>query len=208
VKVIPGLKIPKTRVEPLSREEAVRLIQCMNRRRRLLIRFICETGCRKSEAFRLIWRNVDLNHGYVRICATEHGQIKNEHSDRQLPLGKGLVEALQRHREIALRQSSVIVDRLVFPGSAPDKPIDNVRKALDGAAKRASIVRDGKPMHVTLHMLRKSFATWLRMDGVALPVVQKKLGHSVGSTVTDEVYAYVTEEAQQRAVVELDIPHA
>jgi len=63
-------------------------------------------------------------------------------------------------------------------------------------------------MHVTLYMLRKSFATWLRMDGVALPVVQKKLGHSVGSTVTDEVYADVTEEAQQRALVELDVPHA
>jgi hypothetical protein len=44
------------------------------------------------------------------------------------------------------------------------------------------------------------------MDGVALPVVQKKLGHSVGSTVTDEVYAFVTHESQQQAVVELDIP--
>jgi hypothetical protein len=39
-----------------------------------------------------------------------------------------------------------------------------------------------------------------------LPIVQKKLGHAVGSEVTDEFYVSVTDEAQRQAIVELDAP--
>lgn len=49
------------------------------------------------------------------------GELKTDHSQRQLPLSPSLANELKRRREIALRQLGYIDNKLVFPGSAPSQ---------------------------------------------------------------------------------------
>ncbi len=66
-------------------------------------------------------------------------------------------------------------------------------------------MRDGKPIPITPHVLRKAHATWLAMDGVPQQVLQARLGHARGSRITDQYYVFATEEAKRAAVIELPV---
>ncbi|MFN7022657.1 MAG: tyrosine-type recombinase/integrase [Phycisphaerales bacterium] len=65
--------------------------------------------------------------------------------------------------------------------------MDNFRKALKTAVTGAGVERNGKPMHLTPHMLRKAYATWQAERGIEETTLQTLLGPARGSKVTRKV---------------------
>ena len=189
-------RIPQRPTHPVipTPEEVIRIIDAAPRRLRLLLRFIAETGCRKGEAVNLTWDCVDEINGVVEIRHRGEWTPKTESSERTIPLSGGLLAALRGVRKRG---------RLVFAGRDPKRPIDNFRKALASACLRAGLKRGGRPAVVTVHGLRKAFATLHAMRGTPQAVLQALLGHAPGSRMTNQYYVRATEEAKRAAVVEL-----
>ena len=67
----------------------------------------------------------------------------------------------------------------LFPGRAPDKPIDPT--VLHAACRLAAAVA-GLDKNVSVHVLRHSFATHLLESGVDIRIIQVLLGHENLST--------------------------
>ncbi len=169
--------------EPLSEAEMAALIRACPSRLRMLVGFILETGCRSGEARNLTWDCIDPQTGMVEFRSREDWRPKTDQSERKVYLSVELMTALGKFpRE----------GRYVFSGRVPGKPIGSFRKALAAASLKAGITRNGQPYAAKPHMLRKSRATQLALDPqVAMPTVQKQLGHAPGSSVTAKVYVRV-----------------
>ncbi|WP_084327499.1 site-specific integrase [Salinarimonas rosea] len=176
-----------------SQEEMARILDALPERERALVRFFAETGCRKGEVFHLTWDDVDLQAALVAIRQKEGFTPKTAHSERRIPIGPGLVESLS-----ALPREG----QLVFPGRG-GVVRTSVGKALATAIRTARITRGGKPMKLTLHMLRKAHATWQKERGIEETVLQSRLGHARGSRVTNAVYVHMSTEAQRNAILNL-----
>jgi len=179
-----------------TQDEATRIIGHLPPKVALLVRFLAETGCRKGEAFNLTWADVDEVNGTVQIRSKEGWTPKTQHSGRRIYLSAGLLDHLRRQRKVS---------QWVFAGRDPTKRVTRFDDALATAVKRAGVVRNGQPMHITPHMLRKANATWQAMRGVHEAILQPMLGHAAGSKVTAKHYVHATPEAMRQAVLELPI---
>ena len=75
----------------------------------------------------------------------------------------------------------------LFPGPREGSHITTrtAEKILENARKKAGILK-----HITIHMLRHSFATHLLESGVDLRYIQEILGHK--SSKTTEIYTHVS----------------
>ena len=187
-------QIPEERREvPIpTPQEVQRLIDVLPSSARPVVWFIAETGCRSGEAFNLTWDCVDEVNGWVEFKAKEGWTPKTRQSHRRILIGGGLLEAIR---------SLPKVGTYVFPSTDdPNKPRNNVKKALASAVIRAGLMlRDGRPMKVTPQVLRKAYATWQAMNGTPQRVLQALLGHAAGTRVTDCHYVQVTEDAKRQA---------
>lgn len=170
--------------------QMVRLLEALPSRLRPVIRFMAETGCRSGEAFHLTWDCVDELRGVVQFKPHDGWTPKTKQSVRRVFINPQLLEIV-RH----LPKSG----RYVFAGRVPDSPITSVKKALATAVRRAGLTVHGRPMKITPHVLRKAHATWLAMGGVPQRVLQTRLGHAAGSTITDRYYVQAMEDAERSA---------
>lgn len=133
------------------------------------------------------------------VAFRPHGNLtpKTRASIRQVPICRDLADELA-----ALPREGAYV----FPGKTPDKPIVEIKRAFQTAVKAAKITRNGKPVRITPHTLRKATATWLAVDHwVPQRVLQPILGHAPGSSVTDRYYVSSSDEAKRQAVSDLSI---
>jgi integrase len=176
--------------------EIVRLIDAAPQRLRVLIGFLAETGCRRGEALNLTWDSIDEQGRFATIEPREGWTPKTASSQRRLPLSDGLLEAL-----LELPRTGPYV----FPGRNPKKPMTNFKRSLASAVKAAGLVRNGRPLRITPHVLRKANATWLAMRGTHPRMLQSLLGHSPGSRITDQHYVQPTDEALRRAAISLPL---
>jgi integrase len=182
--------------------EIVRVAEALPVRLRALIVFLAETGCRKGEALHLTWDNIDQETGFATIAPTDGWTPKTASSRRRIPLSGELLRRIGALPKLGT---------LVFPGSDPNKPMTDFRKALATAVRKAAITRNGKPLRITPHILRKANATWLANRGVHPRLLQSLLGHSPGSRMTDQHYVQATEEALRQVAIELPFaghPHS
>lgn len=177
-------------------EEVVRIIDRLPAYLKPLIHFLAETGCRRGEAINLTWDCIDEIGGYAEICAREGWTPKTQGSERRILLSDELLAVLR-----ALPKEGPYV----FPGDAPDKPIGLFRKTWKRAVREANIVRNGQQVHIQVKTLRKAHATWQAERGTPESVLQDRLGHSKGSTVTRAYYVQTTDEARKAAVISLPI---
>jgi integrase len=191
-------RIPQSarRVDTPTQSEIVRLIEAAPVRLRVLLAFLAETGCRRGEALNLTWDAIDEKGGFAIIEPRAGWTPKTASSNRRLPLSNGLLAALREMPRVGV---------YVFSGRDPSKPMTNFKRSLASAVKAAGLVRNGKPMRITPHVLRKANATWLATRGVHPRMLQSLLGHSPGSRITDQHYVQSTDEALRGAAIILPV---
>lgn len=200
------IPVPRKRVPIPTITEMARILEALPARTALLVRFIAEAGCRKGEAFGLEWADINHVDGVVMIRRKSHFTPKTEGSDRDIPVSMSLMTALAHaHREArkTALTSGHALNPLVFPGRGGVKLTD-FDKALARAVKAAGVFRDGVPLKLTPHVLRKAHATWQKQRGLDDALLQPRLGHAPGSRITASTYVHMTTDDQRRAVIDFD----
>lgn len=161
---IPPLKIamlPYNRPTPivLSPDEVKRLIDAAEPVYRAFFLCLYTLGLRYTEAACLRWRDIDRASKVVRV-------VQKGGTEKIEPLNKWLDQALKK-----LKKGGA--DDYVFPGRRKDKPLTNIRRAIERAVRKAKILKAVSP-----HLLRHSIATHLLSRGTNLRTIQVMLGHS------------------------------
>lgn len=123
-----------------------------------LILFILLTGCRRSEATTLEWKNVFLEQKYLVFSETKTGV------SRSIPLSEAIMEVLGRRK-------SQQVNGFVFPGSGKNGYIAEPRSFLDRLIKREGMA------HFCIHDLRRTFITFGKVAAES-NLVDHLVGHT------------------------------
>ena len=161
--------------------ESVRLILSAhtNLKHRALLAMVYGSGLRVSEVCRL--RPCHIESAPDRMLVrVEQGKGRK---DRYTLLSRDALAVLREYW-LAFRPSGWL-----FPGERGDAPLSVVaaQRAYRNACLKSGIPRDRAR---GIHTLRHCFASHLMEDGVALPVIQRLLGHS--SLSTTSVYCHVS----------------
>lgn len=199
LKVIPPIKwlrVPPTKFDFLTFEEADRLIAAADGEWLPMITVALKTGLRQGELLALAWDDIDLVAGRLVVSRNlSRGEITTPKNGktREIPLGDDVLAALKRHRHLR--------GDVVFCTSAGNMFTKGESKhPLWRACKRAGLRRVG------WHVLRHTFASHLVMRGAPIKAVQELMGHS---TVTmTERYAHLSPDVRKDAVRLLDRPGA
>jgi integrase len=177
-------------------EEVTRMINAAHGRKRTLLIVAAFTGLRASELRGLRWENVvDLNGAepkvHVRQRADRYnvmGTLKGASSEREIPLGPFVANALKALRMLERR------GELVFANSAGNTEFHQSmtqRLLIPVQIKAGIVTKDGKAKYTGFHCLRHFYASWCinrRVDGglgLPLKLVQARLGHATLSMTAD-----------------------
>jgi integrase/recombinase XerD len=177
-----SLRVPSKRSgrlpEPFSRSEIAKILQTtQNLKHRALLMTAYGGGLRVSEVVHLQPRDIHSERMLIRV-----NQGKGR-KDRYTLLSHRLLEELRTYWRAYRPQT------WLFPGRDSSRPLpaSSVKKIFTAAKQRAGI-QHGHGMH----SLRHSFATHLMEAGVALPVIQRLMGHT--SLTTTAKYLHVTSQ--------------
>lgn len=156
VATVKRVRVQEQPPDPLTIGELNRLLQHLPDYAAWAVRVMAYTGMRRSEAFGLVWGDVDLDNG-ITVRNTKTSKF------RVIPIIDELMSELQKRKGKAADP--------VVPG--PDgKRLADLRVSLSQASEKAGIP------HVHHHRLRHTFATILRDSGAPLDRIQALLGHS------------------------------
>ena len=169
-----GARLP----EPFSRSEIAKILDAThNLKHRALLMTAYGGGLRVSEVVRLQPRDIHSERMLIRV-----NQGKGR-KDRYTLLSQRLLDELRVYWRAYRPQA------WLFPGRDPARPLPvNSAKKIFTAAKRRAAIERGHG----IHSLRHSFATHLMEAGVALPVIQRLMGHTSLSTTAQ--YLHVTSQ--------------
>ena len=172
----------------LSADEVVRFLEAVpSLRTRAALTTAYAAGLRASEAAGLKLGDIDSSRMVIRV---EHGKGGK---DRYVMLSVQLLGILRTYWRLARPKG------WLFPGRGEAGPIDV--QVLHSAC-RAACAAAGLGKHVTVHMLRHSFATHLLESGTDIRIIQVLLGHSNLSSTTR--YAQVSTGLIGKTVSPLD----
>lgn len=137
------------------------------------------TGMRRGELFKLQWRDIDTENGFITIREPKGGK------SQKVPLNDGARAVLNKiHRGKSL---------YVFAGREGKQRVD-INKALNAIKKAARLPADFRP----LHGLRHHFASMLASSGaVDLYTLQKLLTHKDHRMT--ERYAHLHDDTLKKA---------
>lgn len=180
----------KPLIRPLAPTEIERLRLAVPERWRIAISLMAYAGLRPEEVWALPWENVS-KHSLTVNQAYTYGQHKGPKvygQERVIPLSRPLAADL-----------------------GPDRPSGLVCSAAEGGFvnHRNWLARVWRPARgalgllATPYHLRHTYASLLLHEGVALPVVAYRLGHSRPTTTLDH-YAHIIEEAELAPRTSLD----
>ncbi len=137
------------------------------------------TGMRRSELFRLKWKHINYERGFIDIVDPKGGP------DQKIPLNdavKGVLESLQNSNS-----------PYVFPGRNGGQRV-NIAKQVNRIKKKAGLPKHFRPLHGLRHVFASNLASSGKVD---LYVLQKLLTHK-DSKMTQR-YAHLRDEALKRA---------
>lgn len=160
------------------------------------VRLLLLTGLRKSELIgditreipALKWRDVDLEAGTIRL---ERHKTSKKTGARMVPLCSAACELLEAHGEV-LGNPYVIVGNVKGQSLVGLQKIwIRIREAVTTLQENAKVPKKSRVNieDVTLHDLRRTFASLGVRLGYPLPFIGGLLGHAAGSVT--EVYARV-----------------
>lgn len=155
--------ISKKRLPVLSADELRQVISvCKNPRDLVLVLLMADTGIRRAELCALNWADVDIPKGLIAIREGKGGKF------RTVMAGVKTRRALLKYR------------RLV--ASEPSAPVIQTQSGgrITHAGMRSMLLRIGKRagIHLSPHMLRRTFATLSLRAGMNPLHLQGLLGHS------------------------------
>jgi integrase len=216
---IAGLRLPPPRHRVRSKryvtpQQFEALVALIREPYATMVHVAVYTGLRVSELIGLRWRNVHTDSITIeeRYCRGDWGAPKSSASGATIAVNRRVIERIQRLRQLvvevragcAIRRYPAVKrygpDELVFQSVISGKPMrdNNV------------LVRHVKPAGRTLGIewvnwlvLRRSFATWLKIAGADVKDAQALMRHSRASTTLD-FYQQFVPESQRRVVDSLD----
>jgi integrase len=152
------------------------------------------TGLRPKEAAYLSWDDVDFEMKSIRVRSKpEDGFVIKTMQQRVIPLNKralAILKELKKKRDRSLRKSPWVF-------SKTERPVLNIRRAIDTAARKAGITKK-----ITPNMLRHTFASISLAKGANIKSIQELLGHaSLGTTMK---YLHAIDKTLRDAVDLLD----
>jgi integrase len=162
------------------------------------------TGLRFGEAAALAARDIDLEHGRVRVHRSVTGvngtmvySAPKSHQSRTVALPQFLVEVLADH--LAGKDP----DALAFPDTrgGPQR-LHNVRRRWWSQA----VADSGVPAGLNPHELRHTAASMAISTGASIKAVQKMLGHK-SATLTLDRYGHLYPDELQGVADRLDLLH-
>ena len=148
----------------LSADEVVRFLEAVpSLKTRTALTTAYAAGLRASEAVSLKVADIDSSRMLIQV---RHGKGAK---DRTVMLSPQLLAILRTYWRLARPRE------WLFPGRDESKPID---VQVLHAACRSATKAAGLAKRVTVHTLRHRYASHAVMNGVAVPVVSRLLGHS------------------------------
>jgi site-specific recombinase XerD len=164
---IPMMKIPKILPEILTREEVSRIIGiCTNAKHKALLLIAYGSSLRTGEIESLRVRDIDSKQ--MRIFV-KGGKNK---CDRYAVLSQSTLIALREYWKIFRPNSP---DGWLFPGM---RNIGHITRAAISLAFIGSCEKTGINKEVSVHSLRRAFATHMLEDGVDIYKIKELLGHT------------------------------
>ncbi len=171
------------------------------------------TGLRISELIGLKWGDVGENSITIdeRYCRGDWGAPKSDASNTTVPVNGSVIERIQRLKSLtvsvragrAVREYQLVkasgADDLVFASVVKGRPMrDNniLVRHIKPAARKLGLA------FVNWQVLRRSFATWLKLAGADVKDAQALMRHSRASTTLD-VYQQFVPESERRVVDKL-----
>ena len=172
--------VPRRLPIVLTVEEVTRLMDVANPKYKAAFALAYGSGLRIGEVISLKISDIDSKRMSIHI---QQGKGKK---DRYGLLSEVLLEQLRDWWRYAKANNRIIKGGWLFPGQNPVNHMSErqLARACTAAAKDANIEK-----HVTMHLLRHSFATHLLEQHVDIRVIQVLLGHAKLSTTA--IYAQV-----------------
>jgi integrase len=212
---VEGVRLPKPRHGKRSKpfitpEQFAALAGLIREPYATMVYLAVYTGFRASELIGLKWGDVHGNSITIdeRYCRGDWGAPKSEASNATVPVNASVIQRIERLKalEVAVKAGSGTRRYRAVKSCGPD---DLVFQSLrTGAPMRDNniLVRHIKPAAVKLgipwvnwQVLRRSFATWLKMAGADVKDAQALMRHSRASTTLD-VYQQFIPESERRVV--------
>lgn len=168
------------------------------------------TGLRVSELIGLKWGDIGENSVRVdeRYCRGDWGAPKSNASNATVPVNSSVIERIQRLKTLTIEVKAGRATRRyrAVKSCGPDDLV--FQSVKDGRPMRDNniLVRHIKPAarklglaYVNWQVLRRSFATWLKMAGADVKDAQALMRHSRASTTLD-IYQQFIPESERRVV--------
>jgi integrase len=141
------------------------------------LRGLAFTGCRKSEAAGIKWRDLDFAAGEIVVRGDAVTGTKNW-SVRRVPMIPDARALFQRMRDERADESP---NDKVFR-------VNEAQNAINSAVRKLTLPR------ITHHDLRHLFATICIESGVDIPTVSRWLGHKDGGALAMKTYGHLRRE--------------
>lgn len=176
-------RLNNLRTEDLSPNQLTALLEAIDQDVNVqagnFMKLVLCTGLRRSELFRLEWRDIDYEKNFICLRDTKSGR------DQRIPLNEMAKSILEAHP----RTDSPFI----FPGRHGGKRVD-INKQVTRIKQAAGLPKDFR----ALHGLRHVYASMLASSGqVELHVLQQLLRHANPQTTLR--YAHLRNETLRRA---------
>lgn len=180
------------------------------------------SGIRRGELLGLEWKDIDFHNKVIHIRRTsqavDHMGIitkspKNDTSYRTIKLSDTVLNLLREYQQYWQERRTELDDYwqdniqiILADGSTQTVPNDRLFTKVDSTPMnpysvtdwvRKFVKRNNLP-HFTPHSLRHTHATLLIAEGVSIPTVSRRLGHSSINT-TSKIYIHAIQSADEIA---------
>lgn len=175
-------KVNNKKTEELSNKQLTKLLKAINAdihpQAGPMMKMALYTGMRRGELFRLKWRDINYDSGFIQLRDTKSGH------DAKIPLNDAARSLLESHFQSG---------PYVFPGLAGRQRV-NISKQVRKIADAAGLPKDFRP----LHGLRHAYASMLASSGkIDMYTLQKLLNHR--DPAMTQRYAHLHDHALRRA---------
>jgi len=142
------------------------------------LRLVLFTGMRRSEAAGLKWSNVDFSRRIFMVPVTKNGD------PLVMPMSKFVLSLLQRRRQMVADSDYVF-------------PADSSKGFLQEPKKWVAEVSRSSGITVTLHDLRRTFATVAETVNVGQRTIQRLLNHRPGREALTNYIVFGVEQLRE-----------